>query len=87
GRASFGNPWIFLDQEVDIKTRAKVAVEHSQLFEKTFQHREKYRFLPMRKHLSWYIRGFANASEVRTELMQTETAQEVENILKRANLI
>jgi len=87
GRASFGNPWIFLDQEVDVNTRAKIAVEHSQLFEKTFRHKKNYRFLPMRKHLGWYIKGFANASEIRAQLMQVENSQEVKQVLKNHQLI
>lgn len=90
GRATFGNPWL-LDQLVawrngeDIPTeptleqRIKVAVEHCEVYEATYP--EEY-FLPMRKHLAWYIKGFPNASEYRVKLMQTESAAEVKSILE-----
>ncbi|HEX9817319.1 MAG TPA: tRNA-dihydrouridine synthase [Patescibacteria group bacterium] len=87
GRATFGNPWVFRDQEVDIYTRAKVAAEHSRLFEETYQKRPNYHFLPMRKHLAWYIKGVDNASEIRQQLMQAEGAGQVEAILKNHQLL
>jgi tRNA-dihydrouridine synthase len=87
GRGTFGNPWAFLDQEVDIKLRAKVALEHSRYFENLFQKRENYRFLPMRKHLAWYIKETAQASQIRQELMLTESATEVEKILQKYQLL
>lgn len=87
GRGTFGNPWAFLDQEVDITTRANVCVEHSELFEKTFKNHENYRFLPMRKHLGWYIKGIPNATDIRMELVRSENAQQVKTILKSHQLI
>jgi nifR3 family TIM-barrel protein len=87
GRGTFGNPWAFLDQEVDINTRAKVCLEHSQLFEKTFKDHENYRFLPMRKHLGWYIKGIPNATTIRVELVRAENAAQVVEILKKHQLI
>lgn len=39
-------------------------------------------FMPMRKHLAWYCKGFPGAVEVRSKLMQTNSAREVEVILK-----
>ena len=87
GRSTFGNPWVFLNQEADIYTRAKVAIEHSLLFEKTFKNKENYRFLPMRKHLGWYIKGVAKAAKIRKELMQTKNAEEVKKILKNYQLV
>ena len=87
GRGTFGNPWAFLDQEVDIQTSAAVAVEHSQFFEDTFGKRENYRFLPMRKHLGWYIRGIPNATVIRVELVRSESAAQVAEILKKHQLI
>ena len=87
GRGTFGNPWVFKDEEVDITTKAQVTLEHSRYFEELFKDRENYRFLPMRKHLGWYIRSVDNAAEIRRELMQTESAAEVEKILKKYQLL
>ena len=87
GRGTFGNPWVFKDEEADITTKAQVTLEHSRYFDNLFKDRENYRFLPMRKHLGWYIRSVDNAAEIRRELMQTESATEVEKILKKYQLL
>ena len=87
GRSTFGNPWVFQDQEVDIHTSAGVAVEHSQFFEDIFKHRENYRFLPMRKPLGWYFKGIPNATDIRVQLVQADSAQQVHDILKSHQLI
>ncbi len=34
----------------------------------------------MRKHLSWYARGFDGASELRQKLVLTNSADEVEEV-------
>lgn len=80
GRASFGNPWVFLKEqmEVDYKTRLQVGITHCKLFEKLLP---EGNFLSMRKHLAWYCRGFSGANEVRVALMKTKNVQEVELIL------
>lgn len=85
GRASFGNPWLFtgkLEEEVTLQERIDLAIEHSHLYESVYQNDERYRFLPMRKNLAWYIKGFPNASEFRSALVRSESAVEVEQILK-----
>lgn len=89
GRATFGNPWIFLkdETEVTIEQRAALALEHSLLYEQTYQTDEKYRFLPMRKHLTWYIKNFPNASEVRVALVQTDNSDQVREILTKHGLL
>lgn len=79
GRAAFGNPWIFKNIDPIQSQRFEIAMEHAKLYEKIFGERL---FIPMRKHLAWYCKGFPNASEVRQKLMFTKNAQEVENILK-----
>ncbi len=86
GRASFGNPWVFVDdEEISDRQKALIAIEHAQLYEKTFSKDKKYSFLPMRKHLGWYIRGFAGAKEIRKQLMQTNNSQEIRAILAKYN--
>lgn len=87
GRASFGNPYIFSPSDPTQQSPAVLALEHAQLYEKTMSVFPKYAFMPMRKHLGWYIRGMENASEIRTQLFSANTAAEVGTILKQHQLI
>jgi nifR3 family TIM-barrel protein len=89
GRASYGNPFVFR-QEGDHHARLKdregllrIALEHAHLYEACLGQNEGYRFLPMRKHLSWYVRGVPSASHLRRELIQSWSVAEVEAILAR----
>lgn len=69
-----------------IRQLAQVAVKHAEVFERSFQQFENYSFMPMRKHLGWYIRGIPNASEVRSQLFKTNSAAEVKLILQQSGL-
>jgi len=80
GRSARGNPFVFKgDGEVGYRERLKVAVEHVRVFEGIFG---KEYFLPMRKHLAWYVKGFEGASELRSRLVRTDSANEVEKLIK-----
>lgn len=92
GRGSYGNPFIFRDagigapdEPVDDAAhryqRMQIAIEHAHLYEACFSTRARYRFIPMRKHLSWYVRGIHAASHIRQALMRASSAAEVEEIL------
>lgn len=85
GRASFGNPWVFGGQQPP--SVAAVALEHAQLYEQTYQHDPKYSFLPMRKHLAWYIKGMPNAAEIRSQLVRAQTSDEVAVICRSYGLL
>lgn len=92
GRATFGDPFVFLPQQQiepieKARRNAHIAVEHAQLFETVYSSDEKYNFLPMRKHLGWYMNGFPNASEVRVGLFKTNSAHEVQQVLSQNNLL
>ncbi len=88
GRASFGRPDIFADSYIgsepiydDDMYRFRTytwMVEHSRKYEELFG---KGRFLPMRKHLAWYARGFPGAKELRAKLVQCSSAEEVEKLV------
>jgi len=91
GRASFGKPFIFLPQEkrhqfLAEKNIFQIALEHAQLYEATYAQDEKYSFLPMRKHLAWYTRGVKEAAIIRAELVRTNSALEVAQILQKYHL-
>ena len=89
GRASFGNPWIFSATQVELtpETKAKVALEHAQLYEKTYGQDKKFSFLPMRKHLSWYTHSFPQARELRSVLVRSNSSFEAEAIFKQFELL
>lgn len=80
GRATFGNPWIFQNKtDATVEEKFMIALQH------THKHAEIFGtnlFPPLKKHLSWYCRGFANASEIRQKLMLAQNYEEVEEILK-----
>ncbi len=81
GRATFGNPAFFnKNKQPTLPEKLKIAIEHAELHEKTFGPKL---FVSMRKHLTWYCRGFDGAAEIRQELMQTTSAAEVKNILEK----
>jgi tRNA-dihydrouridine synthase B len=92
-RATFGNPWVFLptdhpdsphhpDKSLNEKMAqiAKVALEHAQMYEQAYSSSPRYHFLPMRKHLGWYLRGFPEASKIRSEVYQANSSDEVAKI-------
>ncbi|CAN5185573.1 tRNA dihydrouridine synthase DusB [soil metagenome] len=78
GRATFGNPWLFKDIEVDHITRLKVGLEHCRAFERLLP---EGNFLSLRKHMAWYCKGFEHSAEMRVRLMTVKSAKEVEEIV------
>ena len=75
-------------------------MEHAKIYEKLFTERDdplkssitlkdhpsKW-FMPIRKHLAWYCKGFPGASELRTKLVQASSTKEVEEILVEEILV
>jgi tRNA-dihydrouridine synthase B len=53
-----------------------IALEHARLYEESFSHLDRYQFLPMRKHLAWYVRHLPGASHLRRTLTQTTSLDE-----------
>jgi len=58
-----------------------IALEHAHLYEETFYAETRYHFLPMRKHLGWYIKSVPGARKLRQRMHQTSSAREVEELL------
>ena len=84
GRAAEGNPFVFTSDELpDWKILQKVMLEHAKIYERVFG--AGY-FMPMRKHLAWYCKGFAGAVELRMQLMQSNSAEEVGKLIGRCEL-
>jgi tRNA-dihydrouridine synthase B len=87
GRAAWGDPLVFQPEPKDQVSPFKIAVEHTKVYEQTFQGDEKYHFLPMRKHLGWYVRDIPNASQIRIDLFKASSSQEVEQVLQGYQLL
>lgn len=78
GRSAEGNPGIFLQDFVPcMHKRLNWMLEHARVFESIFPDN----FMPMRKHLAWYCKGFPGAVEIRSKLMLTNSSSEVEQIV------
>ena len=96
GRAAQGNPWIFRGKHqvkralsenrqlsissmpVSLEERFRVISEHSHYHE---QQASSDHFVGIRKHLTWYCRGFRRAAEMRSQMVRVKTAREVEKCL------
>jgi len=96
GRAAQGNPWIFRskhqvkqsrgsnetlsvhDASISLQERFEVILEHSNHFETCCG---SSRFNAMRKHLTWYCRGFRGAAEMRATMVRVNSARDVATCL------
>jgi nifR3 family TIM-barrel protein len=87
GRASMGDPYIFSESSSSDASIYAIALEHCRIFEKTYGTEESYTFLPMRKHLGWYVKAVPFASEIRVKLFQTNTSQDVYEVFKSYGLV
>lgn len=88
GRAIFGRPWLFAEEaafthfaeSLHVAERLRVAVEHAALFERLLG--DIKNFAIMKKHFKAYVEGFPGAKELRTELMETESAAQVGRVIE-----
>lgn len=86
GRAIFGNPWLFASYIPTTEEKLRVMLEHTMLFDELLgdlPDRPGKNFAIMKKHYKAYVNGFDNAKELRVELMETNSAKEVEEVLKK----
>jgi nifR3 family TIM-barrel protein len=65
---------------IDLEERFRVMVEHTRLFAELLPHKS---FAVMKKHFKAYVSGFDGAHELRNELMESNTPDEVERIVAR----
>ena len=85
GRAALGNPWIFKE----VLERQKVEVSPKELFKVISKHYDLLTDLKgeyiavreMRKHISWYIKGLSSATQIRKQINELESKEEVINLL------
>ena len=91
-RGSFGDPWIFregnalLAGEVPpprppLAARMDVALRQIELA--ASYKGERLACLEARRHLAWYLRGVAYASDCKAQAVRVETLEDVRNIIER----
>lgn len=86
GRGCLGKPWLF--QEIKTKKDNKITFEQiSEVIKRQAQATidfvgdEEHAMRMMRKHLGWYIQGFAGAKDIRKRAMLVSSQEELNNIL------
>jgi nifR3 family TIM-barrel protein len=92
GRAAQGNPWLFAQVDRDLhgeaalpppslSARVRMAIEHGELLIADKGRRVGVR--EMRKHISWYLKGFYGAAHFREEVMRLTDWEAVVALLRR----
>ena len=84
GRAALGNPWVFHGIIPTTEEIFKVLLEHCNKFVEFFPTAD---LSIMRKHLGWYAKDFPHAAEVRNELMQVKSIEDVKRIISSIGII
>ena len=79
GRASLGNPWLFLNIKPTVMQRMETCILHCQKFT---EYCSDMPFHSLRKHLAWYCKEFDGSRALKDQLMHVNTLLEVENVLK-----
>lgn len=85
--------WQQLPQSQQAHQLAITALTHARVYEDIFLKSQlqpplrNYLFLPMRKHLAWYISSVPHAAQIRKELVRTDSAGQVKQILLRWKLL
>lgn len=79
-RAAFGNPWLFADRVPTEIERFDMMIRHAELY---LHYRPDLDLKPMRKHFAWYCKGIQNAANLRSQLMNVTTLEELKRTLKR----
>ena len=89
GRAIFGNPFLFTNKNIsneseilytpNLEEKLRVLIEHTKLFDEILG--DVKNFALMKKHFKAYVSGFDGAGDLREELMKTNNAIEVENVI------
>lgn len=80
GRAIFGNPWLFDENknEISVQEKLSVMLEHTKMFTEVLGKHKNFGI--MKKHYKAYVNGFSGAKELRMELMEAKTYEEIEKI-------
>ncbi len=90
-RGSWGRPWIFEQIASYLKTGSYTEKTWDEIKAIMCKHAEislgtkgEYGLIEMRKHLGWYTKGRANATDLRSALVRVKTIDDVRQILEAA---
>lgn len=81
GRGMFGNPWVFTgkkSKDIPLGLKLVALSELAHGFEALTPPKN---FSVLKKHIKAFVTGFSGAAELRAELMQTESAAELDKII------
>ncbi len=88
-RGAWGQPWIFNEIKSLLKgkpispkkwsVRKKIMLEQAELM---YQNKGQLGIFEIRKHMSWYVKDFPGASNLRRKLMLAKSLEEIRNILQ-----
>lgn len=86
GRGMFGNPWVFAGRKVEdtpLAEKLAVLIELAHAFEKLSPPKS---FAILKKHIKAFVTGFDGAAEFRAELMEADSANELERTINNHQL-
>jgi tRNA-dihydrouridine synthase len=81
GRGMFGNPWVFAGrraEDVSLPEKLAALLELARAFEEL---RPAKSFSILKKHVKAFVAGFDGAAELRAQLMDAESAADMERII------
>lgn len=92
-RGICGNPWLIQEireilkygevrTKITTEDRINMALKHIKIAKE--ENPERKFVFEIRKHLCWYIKGIKYATDIKNEINQTDSYEELEKILKRA---
>ena len=81
GRGIFGNPWLFSDRtEVSASERLEALLTLARYFTEL---KPAKHYAILKKHFKAFVQGYDGAAELRGRLMETNSYEELEPIIKR----
>lgn len=94
-RGTNGNPWLFKQikqamsgesvDEITFIDKVKTARRHFQVFVETYDGLRN--FGEMKKHLSWYFKGFPAATHLRNAVFRCDTQDEILKVIEEAERV
>lgn len=78
GQATFGKPWIFSKDDVDLAELKRIISLHAKL---AFETKTELGIIEFRKHLLAYLKGFPGAKELRKEAVSVTNLQDVNRVI------
>jgi nifR3 family TIM-barrel protein len=96
GRGCLGRPWLFADLAAafdgcpdparpDLAEVARIMRRHAELLS-AWAGSEQWGVTDFRKHVAWYLKGFAVGSELRVAMAQASSLAELDDLLARLDL-